>query len=204
VTAWAQLDRLEAAVDTARAVAGEREQAARHAARSLDRANSAFLAFIEDVEAGARADDAEERARLEAECSAAAARRGSRSIPLGDTVVTETIDRVAEAIAAGARRAVEARERELRDFAASEFDALAAERRAQSERVTRGLEVALGAFQGAHGAYRQERDQWRRLMALRGAKPGLPVDPLQSPVRDPMRGGRLPVPIPAELRERAA
>jgi len=201
VSAWAQLEEREAAVDEARRVAGEREREARRAAGALEGANAAFLAFVEDVAAGARPDDAEERARLEAEFAAASGRRAVRTIPVGDAFVDEVVDAVAEAVAAGARRAVEAREEELREFVRLEFPHLVAERSEASVRVTAEAEDALSAFQAAHHAYGAERARWRRLMGLRGFPPDVPADPLQDPVRDRdlMAGGRVPVPIPAAV-----
>ena len=206
MTAWGQLEEREAAVDEARRVAGEREREARRAAGALEGANAAFLSFVEDVAAGARPDDAEERGRLERECAAASGRRAVRTIPVGDAFVDEVVDEVAEAVAAGARRAIETRETQLREFVRLEFPRLVAERSEASERVTAVAQDALSAFQAAHHAYRGEREGWRRLMALRGFPPDLPADPLHDPIRDPAltRGGRLAVPIPAAIADAVA
>ena len=206
MTAWGQLEEREAAVDEARRVAGEREREARRAAGALEGANAAFLAFVEDVAAGARPDDAEERGRLQRECAAASGRRAVRTIPVGDAFVDEVVDEVAEAVAAGARRAIETREEELREFVRLEFPRLVAERSEASVRVTAEAEDALSAFQAAHHAYGAERARWRRLMGLRGFPPDVPADPLQDPVRDRdlMAGGRVPAPIPAAVRDAVA
>lgn len=200
MSAWEQLAELKERAAQAQRVAEERERQARHAAGEVDRINAALLALVEDSAAAGAEPDVAELERLRAELAAAQGRRATRSILLGNATIEQPVDQIAEAVAAGAKRAAQARAEEVVSFKSRERRRLAGELAEDAAASAEELTRLAAQLVPALDRYRGVERQWGELMG-EGVRADLPECPV-SVERSLLHGGRVAAPVPRTLTRR--
>jgi hypothetical protein len=170
-----RLAELEATVARRREAAREREAVAAQARRAGEREQAALNGYYEAVAAGEREADDGEHARLldaaqRARASIAVRHRHGRN---GEFLGVELVDERAEAELRGARRALEAAERELANFAVANRDRLHAELLPLSRDAADAHAAAVDALMAADGLVTARRSLHARVERFAGRHPQL-------------------------------
>lgn len=192
-----RLGELRAAVRNAEARVRDLDGELRKSSRAPERARSA----LEDYYRGLGAGEADEDPRLERELRAALADAGdavvTRPVSSGGRVTSLTsVDVRIEGLLSGARQALEAREREVYEFAREHLDALLAERRPEAEAVALRLDDALRAVLGAEAEWSAVGRDVATVLREAG-RPELIEAMPDTPLRGlPPRRGRVAAPLP--------
>jgi hypothetical protein len=168
-TATERLEERRAAVGAAERRLQEAEAAALQGRRRLERVKGPLVDYFTELGEGVReADPALERELREA-VRVAEGSVSSRPVFVDGAVADfEVVDDAAEALAEGARRALEDRRNELRSFAAERLGDLLGERVDGSLEVAARLREALGALLAADRTWSTEVGAYRGLLALAG------------------------------------
>jgi len=166
-SATEQLEEHRAAVGAAERRLQEAEAAALQGRRRLERVKGPLVDYFTELGAGEREADPELERELRAAVREAEGSVSTRPVLAdGRTVDFTPVDDAAEALAEGARRALEDRRNELYAYASENVGALLAERVPASLEVAERLREALEALVAADGAWSREIGVYRGLLAL--------------------------------------
>lgn len=196
-----------AALRERRAVAARRlreaEEEARRANATLQRAHQPVADYFLRVGRGEVEPDDAEVARLRAEVEAAHAFVGWKPAydrETGRVTGTEPYDVRAAAMLDGAREAHQEAEQAVTLYARSNFEALAAEQAARSDRVRAVMAAAVESMVAADRAWRDDQSAWSALLRLADQEAlieSMPSSPLEA--GPPRAGQRVPLPLPGGL-----
>ena len=166
-TATEQLEERRAAVGAAERRLQEAEAAALQGRRRLERVKGPLVDYFTELGAGEREADPELERELRAAVREAEGSVSTRPVLAdGRTVDFTPVDDAAEALAEGARRALEDRRNELYAYASENVGALLAERVPSGLEVAARLREALEALVAADASWSREIGAYRGLLAL--------------------------------------